>query len=788
MKLRILTILIFLTHFTHAQSSCVGTPGQVKWSYWLNFREHPDSLDLAELENFPTHPDGTQTLGSLKAPQNFAENFASMIRGFIYVPTTATYQFNVTGDDQVVFYLSTNDLPINKRKRAEVKSYTEPEEHNKETNQTSQGITLVGGQNYYFEMYNYEGGWSDHMTLFWRKTTNPDQTWLVIDYNSIKEYTCGQNCPVRGIACNDNNPLTTNDQQDGFCNCVGTYTSANACVGTRSIVEAYYYDNIAGTYVEPDLTSSPKFPLVPDRRENLLGAYGPLIPYSKDNYGTLVQGFLTVPVTGTYQFNITGDNQTYFFLSKNDSIQYKQYHQAIVIYGVDEHEHDNSSFQTISPLVLEKGKFYYYEFRHKENGWRDHFNLYWKTPFYESKEWKRVPNFYLYDYNCEISCIAANTLCDDGNPYTKNDKFNNNCQCVGTPCTGPDCDDVSVSYQSYESCAATQNLLNNAESSWVSCNTSANPNTARAAQTKWIKYDFGDVYKFQGTRVWNYNVLNETNKGFKNVIVDYSTDGTTWQALGTTYLWQQAPGTTDYSGFAGPNMNNLKARYILISAIDTWGNTCAGFSKITFDASLCSNVGTACDDKDPLTKHDQFDANCNCRGVNIDCATDTLKLVNLTLSEAAYKAKKEIVATSLVPNPKNISFTAGNDIVLLPGFNVAANSVFSANIADCIQTAYTQNNVVTNKPSDSTATEFSAKDTVNNKTKKIIFRLNKPAQVLLTLKDANQQVIVTIIDDYYQNLGTQTKFLPTNKLSKGQYWVELKVDKEVLRESLVVDN
>ncbi len=791
MKLKIFYILIFLTlvHTSlYSQSSCVGTPGQVKWSYWLNFTAMPDSLDLTALENYPAHPDGTQLLGSLKAPQNFAENFAAVIRGYIYVPQTTNYTFNITGDDKVKFYLSPDENPSNKSKRAEVKTWSNIDEHNKEANQTSKSIQLVAGQNYYFEMQHYEGGYGDHMTLFWRKTANPDTTWLVIDYNYIKEYVCGQTCAVRGTPCNDGNSLTTNDQQDGFCNCVGTYPTANACVGPKGLTEAYYYDNVIGNYVEPDLINSPKFPLVPDRKEKLLGAYGPLVPYSKDNYGTLVQGFLTVPVSGSYEFNITGDNQTYFFLSKNDSIQYKQYHQAIVIYGVAENEHNTSSFQSISPVYLEKGKYYYYEFRHKENGWRDHFNLFWKTPFYGSTDWKRVPNFYLYDYQCEISCISQGTPCNDGNPYTKNDRYNNNCQCVGTPCSGADCDDLSVSYQSYESCAATKNLLTNAESSWVSCNTSPNPNTARSAQTKWIKYDFGDIYKFQGTRVWNYNVASETNKGLKNVTVDYSTDGTTWQSLGTTYLWQQAPGTSDYSGFAGPNLNDVKARYILISAIDTWGNSCAGLSKITFDASLCSVKGTACDDQDPLTKHDQFDANCNCKGVNINCATDTLKLENLTLSEASYKAIKEIKATSLVPKPKNISFTAGNDIVLLPGFDTRDSTVFSADIANCLQAAFIQNQVASANKKDSTATGFSAKDTLNNKTKKIIFRLNKPAQVVLTVKDANEQIIATIIDDYYQNLGTQIKYLPINKLAKGQYWVELKAGVEILRESLIVDN
>ncbi len=785
MKLKFLIFLLILSHFTYSQSSCVGTAGQVKWSYWLNFPSYPDSLDLSALENFPSRPSSSQMLGSLRTPQNFSDYFASMIRGYISVPQTADYTFNVTGDDAVLFYLSTDDTPANKKKRAEVKSWTNLDEHTKEPNQTSQTIQLVAGQNYYFEMYNFEGSGGDHMTLFWRKNTDPN--WLIIDYNYIKEYACGQNCPVRGTACNDGNPLTTNDQQDGFCNCVGTYTSTNACVGQKGLTEAYYYDNITGNYVEPDLINAPKFPLIPDRKENLNGAYGPLTTDAKDSYGTLIQGYLTVPLSGNYEFNITGDNQTFFFLSKNDSIQYKQFHQMIVNSGVNRNEHNVSSFQSSSPIFLEKGKFYYYEFRHKENTYRDHFNLFWKTPFHEIRDWKKVTNFYLYDYKCEISCIPQGTLCDDGNPFTKNDQYNNNCQCVGTPCSGADCDDLTVKYQSYESCSPTQNLINNSEGSWVSCTTSPNPNTARSTLTKWIKYDFGDVYKFQGTRVWNYNVLSETDKGFKNVVVDYSTDGTTWQSLGTSYLWQQAPGSSDYSGFAGPNLNDVKARYILVSAVDTWGNACAGFSKITFNASLCSAKGTACDDNDPLTMYDKFDNNCNCKGVNINCASDTLKLESLTLVAGLYQAKKLVQATSLVPTTQNISFTAGNSIVLLPGFDVASNSVFSANIANCLAAAFVQNAANTQK-GDSTATEFSAKDTLNNKTKKIIFRLNKPAQVVLTVKDANEQIVATIIDDYYQNLGTQTKFLPTNKLPKGQYWVELKAGEEILRESLVVDN
>ena len=104
----------FIISQNTAAQSCVGTSGQVKWSYWLGFKWQPDSTDLTALENFPSQPDGSQTLGSLKSPVNYADNFASMLRGYIYVNTTATYTFNITSDDKSDFYLSTNDSPANK--------------------------------------------------------------------------------------------------------------------------------------------------------------------------------------------------------------------------------------------------------------------------------------------------------------------------------------------------------------------------------------------------------------------------------------------------------------------------------------------------------------------------------------------------------------------------------------------------------------------------------------------------------------------------------------------------
>lgn len=776
--------------------SCIGTAGKVKWSYWSNPLQsgYLDLDNLIVYENFPSRPNGSQIVESLQSPINYTDYFGSFMRGYIKVSQTDNYIFNLTCDDKGLFFLSTDQNPANKIKRTEVTNRTTIDQHDNEASQTSVSIQLVAGQYYYFEMYNFEGGASDFMSLFWKKAATPAAPWTIIGSEFIYDYACGQVCPVRGTPCNDGNAQTTNDVQDGFCNCVGTPPTANTCVGQKGLVQAYYYDNIPGTYVENDLINAPKFPLSPDKMEKLKGAYGPIPTnpiYGTDNYGTLIQGYITVPVSGTYEFNITGDNQTIFYLSRNDSIQRKTDTRLIAFFGVGEVEHDDNATQTKGPAFYEKGKYYYFEFRQKENNWRDHFNLYWKTPFHEQRTWKRVPAFYLYDYKCEVSCIAQNTPCNDDNPFTNNDKINATCDCVGTPCSGPDCLDDAAKYKIYDSCSPTDNLTSLSESSWLSCApiTKNNPNSARSSYKNWVLYDFNSPYTFQDTRVWNYNVTGQTNKGFKSVYVDYSLDGTTWHVLGGVYSWPQAPGNSDYAGFAGPNFNEIKARYVLISAAANWGDaTCSGFSKITFNASLCDIEGTTCNDNDPLTLYDRFDNNCNCKGVKLDCVSDTIRLYKTTLADGEFKAKKRIVSESLLPNTTDISFTAGNSIILLPGFEVKPNAVFKANITDCLQQAFMANERASTQTEDKSLTDFKIDSTVTAKLKKIIFRLNKPAYVKLVIEDKDENEIATIIDHYYENLGTQIKLLPTTKLPDGLYWIVLEVAGKVLREQLEIKN
>ncbi len=136
---------LILISFKSFSQGCIGTAGQVKWSYWANFDLSPDSNALFAREFYPETPDGFQMLPTLAAPRNYTEYFAGMMRGFIKVPVTATYYFNVTGDDEAIFFLSPNQAPASKIKRAEAPEYTEIDQHDKSPLQTSQAIQLVAG-------------------------------------------------------------------------------------------------------------------------------------------------------------------------------------------------------------------------------------------------------------------------------------------------------------------------------------------------------------------------------------------------------------------------------------------------------------------------------------------------------------------------------------------------------------------------------------------------------------------------------------------------------------------
>lgn len=117
---------------------------------------------------------------------------------------------------------------------------------------------------------------------------------------------------------------------------------------------------------------------------------------------------------------------------------------------------------------------------------------------------------------------------------------------------------------------------------WVSCEPATNPNPLRPV-SHFIQYDFGKTYKLGQMQLWNSNDPSHLDRGLRDVVIDYSTNGQDWQEAGQ-YTFSQASGLNTYEGFEGPDLQDIEARYLLITAINNYGGNCYGLSELRIHA------------------------------------------------------------------------------------------------------------------------------------------------------------------------------------------------------------
>ena len=145
--------------------------------------------DLITQQDYPNIPSISGKLTSFQGQVNNGDNYGTRVRGYLNPTETGNYQFNVTGDDAVWLYLSSDTNFVNKTKIAETNNWTNWNEHNKYASQTSGIISLSAGEKYYIELLHKEGGGSDHFQVFWKTPSN--SSWTIIDGAHLSGYACG---------------------------------------------------------------------------------------------------------------------------------------------------------------------------------------------------------------------------------------------------------------------------------------------------------------------------------------------------------------------------------------------------------------------------------------------------------------------------------------------------------------------------------------------------------------------------------------------------------------------
>jgi len=128
---------------------------------------------------------------------------------------------------------------------------------------------------------------------------------------------------------------------------------------------------------------------------------------------------------------------------------------------------------------------------------------------------------------------------------------------------------------------------------------SSNPNPGTEPGATWIRYDFSGLYNLTSLWVWNYNEW--TGRGLKDVVIEYTSDGTTWKKLGE-YQIAKAPsepngyGYNNYAHNTTVYFNNALAKSVVITAkggagVGNWGDSGPyyGLSEVRFYGTAYAN-------------------------------------------------------------------------------------------------------------------------------------------------------------------------------------------------------
>ncbi len=112
---------------------------------------------------------------------------------------------------------------------------------------------------------------------------------------------------------------------------------------------------------------------------------------------------------------------------------------------------------------------------------------------------------------------------------------------------------------------------------WISSKTGSQP--------VWIRYEFDKLYRLREMWVWNYNNLFESilGFGFKDVVVEYSANGTDWTLLKDTQF-AQAPSQDSYAHNTTVDFGGVAAKYVRLTAKNNWGGVArqCGLAEVRF--------------------------------------------------------------------------------------------------------------------------------------------------------------------------------------------------------------
>ncbi|MCX5645463.1 MAG: InlB B-repeat-containing protein [Phycisphaerae bacterium] len=140
--------------------------GKILFEYWSNVGGTAVA-DLTSYPDYPESPSFSELRDAFDSHVDWADNFGTRVRGYVYPAQTGNYTFWIAGDDFCELYLSTDADPAHARQIATVPGYTAHRQWTLYWAQQSAPIFLKAGPKYYIEALHKECYGGDSVSVAW---------------------------------------------------------------------------------------------------------------------------------------------------------------------------------------------------------------------------------------------------------------------------------------------------------------------------------------------------------------------------------------------------------------------------------------------------------------------------------------------------------------------------------------------------------------------------------------------------------------------------------------------
>ncbi|MEA3225971.1 MAG: PA14 domain-containing protein, partial [Planctomycetota bacterium] len=151
-------------------------PGKIVREWWFDI-SGSNVTNLTSDARYPNSPDGSEFVSYFQGPANWAEQYGSRLRGWLFAPETGNYTFLIEAQDEGEIRLSTDEDPANAVMIASTAGTPE-----------SQPQGLVAGERYYIEALMKENTIGDSIMVSWSGPGIGTMTVISADYVGATPY------------------------------------------------------------------------------------------------------------------------------------------------------------------------------------------------------------------------------------------------------------------------------------------------------------------------------------------------------------------------------------------------------------------------------------------------------------------------------------------------------------------------------------------------------------------------------------------------------------------------